>query len=68
MALSSPRPVSRFRLDVSPGERAGHGRRVGFVYFAGYADLLVPLSTRLTLEQGAVVRAGESVLGYLVRD
>ena len=68
VALSSPRTISRFRLDVSPGERAGHGRRVGFVYFAGYVDLLAPISTRVTLEEGAAVRAGESVLGSLVRD
>ncbi len=68
VAISSPRPVSRFRLDVSPGERAGQGRRLGFVYFAGYADVLVPRSTRVILEPGAPVRAGESTLGYLVRD
>lgn len=57
-----PRP-----LGVAYGERVGQGRRCGFRRLAWEFDLLLPAGSRVEVENGARVRAGESVLATLVR-
>lgn len=68
IAISSLRPISRFKLDFAPGERVGQGRRNGFVYFASFVDVLVPLASRVEVEPDARVVAGATVLARLVHD
>ena len=62
LALSSAWPISRLKLDVGPGNRAGQGRRLGFCYFIGYADLLIDPGSCPRVSVGDKVSAGESVL------
>ena len=64
-ALRAVRIVSRLRLEVSPGERVGQGRRAGFVYFGRHAEVLVPTDSQATVKPGQAVRAGVSILAEL---
>ena len=66
-AVSSLRPISRFKLNFSPGERVGIGQRIGFVYFGSVVDVFMPVHTRLQIDEGSAVEAGGTVLGQLVR-
>ena len=68
VAVSSLVPVSRFKLDLAPGERVGHGKRNGFVYFGSFVDVLMPLASRVEVEAGERVSAGGTVLARLVRE
>jgi phosphatidylserine decarboxylase len=65
LALSCVRRFSRFKLDVSPGERAGQGARIGFAYFISYVDVLLPADARVRVGQRDRVRAGETVIASL---
>ena len=62
LALSSAGRFSRLKLDVGPGNRAGQGRRMGFGYFIGYADLLLDAGSEARVDVGDPVSAGETVL------
>lgn len=66
-AISSVRPISRFKLYFSPGERIGQGQRSGFVYFGTFADVFVPMASNLEVGEGDAVQGGRSVLAQLVR-
>ena len=66
--VSSAWPVSRTRLDVAPGERAGQGRRNGFVYFATTVDLLCPPECIAKVHVGDMVEAPTTMLAALVRN
>jgi phosphatidylserine decarboxylase len=66
-AISSIRPVSRYKLYFSPGERIGQGQRGGFVYFGSFADVFVPMATRVEVSEGDLVQGGCSVLAHLIR-
>lgn len=66
-AVSSLRPISRFKLNVSPGERVGIGQRIGFVYFGSVVDVFMPLQTRPQIGVGRAVESGCTVLGQLIR-
>jgi len=66
-AVSSLRPISRFKLYSAPGERIGFGQRMGFIYFGNVVDVYVPIGTRQRISAGDAVHAGSSVLGELVR-
>lgn len=64
-AVSSLRPVSRFKLYAAPGERIGIGQRIGFLYFGSVIDVLMPTSAVPRVSAGAPVVAGTTVLGHL---
>lgn len=66
-AVSSLRPISRFKLDVAPGERVGIGKRIAFVYFGSIVDVFMPLQTRPQITEGSPAASGCTVLGQLVR-
>ncbi len=67
-AVSSLRPISRFKLYYSPGERVGIGQRIGFIYFGSLVDVFMPANTRPEAAPGTVAKSGCTVLGHLVRD
>jgi phosphatidylserine decarboxylase len=67
LAVSSRWPVSRCRLDRSPGERVGQGSRFGFFYFATTADLLAPPDCAPLVAVGDRVRAVSTVLAKLAK-
>ncbi len=50
----------------NPGERVGHGRRVGFANFGCSARLYLPAGSRFDVAAGDKVSAGSSVVGTLV--
>lgn len=64
-ALSSRWPLSRARFRQSPGERVGHGKHSGFVYFASVADVLLPAASLARIAPGDEVMAGADVLAQL---
>jgi phosphatidylserine decarboxylase len=66
-AVSSLRPISRFKLDISPGERVGIGQRIGFIYFGSIVEVFMPLQTQPQIAEGSVAASGCTVLGQLVR-
>jgi phosphatidylserine decarboxylase len=66
-AISSAWPVSRARFEQSPGERVGHGKRSGFVYFATVVDVLVPNNARARIAVGEAAVAGVSLLAQMPR-
>ena len=48
------------------GDRVMAGERFGMIRFGSRVDLYLPLSARVSVGMGQKVRAGETVLGYLV--
>lgn len=66
-AVSSLRPISRFKLYFAPGERVGIGQRIGFIYFGSIVDVFMPSQTRPQAAEGSAVVSGSTVLGQLVR-
>ena len=50
---------------AEPGDRVTAGQRYGMIRFGSRLDLYLPLATEVTVREGEVVRAGESVLGLL---
>ncbi|MEM7408458.1 MAG: phosphatidylserine decarboxylase, partial [Pseudomonadota bacterium] len=42
LAVHGRRFISRFRADASPGERVGHGKRLGFIYFGTIVSVYAP--------------------------
>lgn len=63
--VSSLRPISRFKLYASPGERIGIGHRIGFLYFGDILDVFIPVSADTKVGTGAPVVAGSTVLAHL---
>jgi phosphatidylserine decarboxylase len=61
VAVFGLRHISRFKLDVAPGERIGHGHRLGFVYFGTAVTVYAPAFS--TLSDEAAARFGRSMLG-----
>lgn len=47
------------------GDQVKAGERFGMIRFGSRVDLYLPLSAKLTVGMGEIVRAGETVLGYL---
>ena len=58
-----PRP----QCYAQSGERIGQGQRCGFLRFGTQVDVLVPISTRIDVNVGDKVLAGEDVIATLVR-
>ena len=61
--------VSRFKADASPGERIGHGQRLGFVYFGTAVTVYAPegsaLADDIESRTGRAQTGGVDVLGML---
>ena len=58
---------SRFKADVSPGERVGQGQPNGFVYFGRQVTVYVPADAHAEVAAGDRVTAGSSVIAKFVR-
>ncbi len=50
---------------VEKGDRVAGGQRFGLIRFGSRLDVFLPQDTRIIVEAGHKVHAGESVLGYL---
>lgn len=58
-------PWSRYRSNVSPGERIGQGQRCGFIYFARWVDVYMPVDAEVDGQNGKRVTAGADVIARL---
>lgn len=67
-AVMSQRPLSRFKMDIVPGERVGQGQRNGFVFFGSHVDVLIPFNSQCETSVGKNVLAGSGVIATLVHD
>lgn len=56
----------RISFDYHPGERIGHGRRVGYANFGSSARLYLPQGSHYEVAAGDHVAAGSSIVGTLV--
>ncbi|MEM7253612.1 MAG: hypothetical protein AAF493_19520 [Pseudomonadota bacterium] len=65
VAVSSRHRHSRYRSNVSPGERVGKGIRTGFVYLADRLDLYLPPGAQPNVQTGDRCRANSTVLADL---
>ena len=65
VAVSSLRPISRLRLNATPGERIGQGHRYAFAYFASYIDVLFPANAKPLVATTQRVASGTTVLSQL---
>ncbi len=48
-----------------PGDVLGRGERIGLIKFGSRVDVFLPPGSRITVENGQRVKAGESVIGEL---
>ncbi|MBW2580152.1 MAG: phosphatidylserine decarboxylase, partial [Deltaproteobacteria bacterium] len=53
---------------VKPGERVQRGDRFGMIRFGSRLDVFVPTDSRLAINKGQRVKAGESILCYHLKD
>ena len=65
--FTAAKVISRFRAQISPGERVGHGHRLGFVYFATAISIYLPCETRTELECQNSLLGGATNIGVLTR-
>lgn len=56
----------RPRFYVQSGERVGQGQRCGFMSFGARIEVYVPVGSRVEVEAGQHVRAGETVLAHFI--
>jgi phosphatidylserine decarboxylase len=58
------------RIDcwVKPGERVQRGDRFGMIRFGSRLDVFVPTDSRLAVNKGQRVKAGESILCHHLKD
>ena len=54
------------RMELQPGERVGQGQRCGFAFFPAVSTLYLPWASRVTVQPGDRLRAGEDVLAEFV--
>lgn len=52
------------QINPQPGERTGQGRAMGLSSIR-YVDILVPCNSKLKIEEGDMVKAGESTMALL---
>lgn len=67
IAIHGRKVISRFRAQISPGERVGHGHRLGFVYFAKAISIYLPCETRTELNANNSLLGGATNIGVLTR-
>ena len=67
LAIHGRKAVSRFRAQISPGERVGHGHRLGFVYFATAISIYLPAETETELVAKTSLIGGATSIGVLAR-
>lgn len=51
---------------LEPGDEVIRGRRFGLIRFGSRVDLYLPTETNVIIKEGDKVRAGETVLGYVL--
>ena len=56
----------RISFEYHPGERVGHGRRIGYANFGCSARLYLPQGSRYEVDVGESVAAGSSIVATLV--
>jgi len=57
-----PRP----KCYVQSGERIGQGQRCGFIRFGSRVDVLIPVTSRISVSVGDDVLAGSDIIATLV--
>jgi phosphatidylserine decarboxylase len=62
---ASPR-LSRPKCYTHSGERIGQGQRCGFIRFGSQVDVLLPVSSRVSVSVGDSVLAGSDIIATLV--
>jgi hypothetical protein len=67
VAVHGLRGVSRFRSNVAPGERIGHGQQLGFIYFGTVVSTYLPANADCNTSPGAQVVGGTTPIGTLTR-
>lgn len=68
MVMESGTPITQPRCYAQSGERIGQGQRCGFLRFGAQVDVLLPVSTRITVNIGDEVIGGSDLIASLVRD
>ncbi|MAP11729.1 MAG: hypothetical protein CMQ61_06715 [Gammaproteobacteria bacterium] len=70
VAVYGRRFISRFKAEASPGERIGHGHRLGFIYFGTAVTLYAPHTSEVDedLRSRRRILGGAAVLAYLNHD
>ena len=68
LVLESNTFLPRPNCYAQSGERIGQGQRCGFLRFGTQVDVLVPIKTRIDVNVGDKVFAGEDVIATLVRE
>jgi len=56
----------RMSCEAHAGERVGQGRRCGFVPLGARIEVFLPVNSRVQIEPGQKVSAGDSILAQLV--
>lgn len=67
LAVHGRRLLSRFRSRVSPGERIGHGHKLGYVYFCTAVTVYLPDDAEGHVQAGERLTAGGTLLATLQR-
>jgi phosphatidylserine decarboxylase len=68
MVMESGTPITQPRCYAQSGERIGQGQRCGYLRFGAQVDVLLPASTRITVNIGDEVIGGSDLIGSLVRE
>lgn len=55
----------RIRCDVTEGQRLELGERVGIIRFGSRVDVYIPNNSEITVEEGQIVNAGETIIAEL---
>ena len=66
LEITQGRWKGRVRFPHQPGERVGHGRRIGFAALGCRATVYAPDSSRLEIEAGSRTEAASTVVATLV--
>ena len=66
LIIETSRRSSRPKCYVQSGERIGQGQRCGFIRFGSQVDVLVPVSSRVSVSVGDDVLAGSDIIATLV--
>ena len=66
MVLQSASSIFKPRCYAHSGERVGQGQRCGFVLFNALVQVRVPVTSRVEVKVGDLVRAGSDTLATLV--
>jgi phosphatidylserine decarboxylase len=63
---AKPSSVIKPQCYFQPGERVGQGQRCGYLIFGGKIVMFIPVNSRIEMQSGDVLVAGESVVASLI--